>query len=321
MRRREFVKFASGSAIAWPLGARAQQSGRVYRLGFVIQAPRRFTDAVFDELNRQGFAEGRNLSTDPRGFETATDKLDAVAAEIVRAGPDAIYAGGDAAGRAVKGATTTIPLVIAADDMIRAGLVTSLAHPGGNITGISIFASELDGKRLEMLTEIVPGITRIAALVDPKTTPPDQIQALVEAGRSRGVGLSVHTAASQEEIVPAIDAARAAGAKALDVLASALFNANRVAIIQHIAQLKLPAIYQWPEYAQDGALISYGPLITSFYRQAARLLAKIFRGAKPADLPVEQPDKFALTINLQTAKALGLTVPRSILALADEVIE
>jgi putative tryptophan/tyrosine transport system substrate-binding protein len=205
--------------------------------------------------------------------------------------------------------------------MIRDRLVFSLSHPGGNTTGVSIFAPELDGKRLELLTEIVPGIHYIAALVDPKTTASDQLEALITAARSRGVELSIHNAETQQQIAPAIEAARAARAQALEVLSSALFNADRALIIEHTAAARLPAMYQWPEYGTDGALIAYGPRQTWIRRESARLLVKVLMGTKPADLPVEQPTKFELVINLKTAKALGLTVPPSILARADEVIE
>ena len=166
---------------------------------------------------------------DPRGFATPGNRLDAVAAEIAASRPDAIYCGGDAAGQAVKRATKTIPVVATADDAIRAGIVASLARPGGNITGVSILATELDGKRLSLLIELIPGITRIAVLVDPETTAPAQIEQLLTEARSRGVELSIHRAGTAQEISLAIDAARAEGAQAVDVLASALFNAHRAA--------------------------------------------------------------------------------------------
>jgi putative ABC transport system substrate-binding protein len=299
----------------------AQEARRVYRLGFVVQAIKPSLAAMFDELRLYGFSEGENLSPYENGFGVPVERLDEIAREVVNARPDVIYVGGAAAGRAVQQMTATIPLVVATDDMIREGLVSSLAHPGGNITGISILATELDGKRLELLSEMLPGVRRIAALADPGTTPPDQLDGLLTTARSHGVELSIYKAASPEEIGPALAAASAAGVQAIDIMASALFNANRRKVIALIAEAKLPAVYQWPEYGQEGALISYGPSIDGFYRQAARLIAKIFRGAKPADLPVEQPSRIALVINMKTAKALGLTVPPSLLARADEVIE
>jgi putative tryptophan/tyrosine transport system substrate-binding protein len=307
---------AIGAPPAW-----GQQARQVYRLGFVVQPPHRRFEALFHELTRHGFTEGENLLVDPRGFDLATDELEAAAVAVAKAGPDAIYAGGDAAGRAAQRATAIIPIVVAADDMIRAHLVPSLAHPGGNITGISILATELDGKRLELLMEIVPGIRHIGALVDPETTSSDQLEELVGAARSRRIELSIHDAKTLNQIAPAIEAAKMSGAQAINVLASALFNAKRALIIEQIAAARLPAMYQWPEYGADGALIAYGSRITSMYRQAAHLLVKVMTGTKPADIPVEQPTRFELVINLKTAAALGLAIPHTVLALADEVIE
>ena len=312
-RRR--VMLASAIAVV-AAAVSAQEAGRVHRLGFVVQPPRSNFAAMFDELRKRGFIEGQNLSVDPRGFSVPADRLDDAAVEVVKAGPDVIYAGGTAAGRAVQRATRTTPIVVTGNDMVRAHLVSSLAHPGGNVTGVSILSSELDSKRLELLTESVPGVGRIAALVDPETTSPDQIEALVSTARALGVTLSIHRAVTAEDVAPAIEAARAAGAQAIDVPASALFHTKRAMIITRMAEAKLPAVYQWPEYGQDGALICYGPPI-----QSARLIAEIFRGSKPADLPVEQPTHIKLVVNLKTAKELGLNIPQSILARADEVIE
>jgi ABC-type uncharacterized transport system substrate-binding protein len=325
MRRRDLL-LPIAAALLRPCGGHAQQPGRVYRLGFVVQFPRHFLDvppgsAMLDELRRHGFIEGKNLVIDPRGFATPADRLDAVAADIAASRPDAIYCGGDAADQAVKRATRTIPVVMTADDAIRAGIVASLAHPGGNITGVSILATELDGKRLSLLIALIPGIARMAALVDPKTTAPRQLQELVAEARSRGVELSIHRAGTAREIAPAIDRARAEGAQALDVLASALFNAHRMGMIAHINEVRLPAMYQWPDYAAIGGLICYGPRFTSFFRQAARLLVKVLNGMKPADIPVEQPTDIVLAINLKTAEALGLAVPPLLLARADELIQ
>ena len=222
---------------------------------------------------------------------------------------------------ALTRATKTIPVVAFVDDALREHLVASLARPGGNITGVSIFATELDGKRLSLLIELIPGVTRIAALVDPNTTAPRQITELIDEARSRGVTLSVHRAGAAAAIGPAIDAARAEGAQALEVFASALFNANRASLIAHTNAARLPAIYQWPGWASLGGLICYGPRFDAIWRQCARLLVKVLTGTKPADIPVEQPDKIKLAVNLKTAKALGLTVPPPLLARADEVIK
>jgi len=318
---RRAILLGASIALAATRAGLAQEVSRIYRLGFVVQPAKQKLGAIFDELRKQGFSEGGKLSVMPHGFSVPVERIDEVAGEIVKAHPDVIYGGGSAVGRALKRATATIPLVISADDMLREGLVASLSHPGGNLTGISILATELDGKRLQLLTEMIPGAHRIAALIDPETTPPDQIDALSAMARSQGVELAIYRAAGPADIAPAIAAAQASGAQAIDVLASAFFNANRARIIASAAEAGLPAIYQWPEYAHEGALIAYGPSIEGFYRQAARLIAKLFRGAKPADLPVEQPTAFGLAINLKTAATLGLTVPPSLLARADEVIE
>jgi len=199
--------------------------------------------------------------------------------------------------------------------------VESLAHPGVNTTGISILATELDGKRQELLTDLVPSARHIAALADPGVTRPEQLRALEDAARKQGIELSVYLASKPEEILPAIEAARASGAQALNVLASTLLNANRRPIIERAAALKLPAIYQWPDMAEAGGLAAYGPNFNKIGRQRARQLVKLLQGTKPGDIPVEQPDKFELVINLRTAKAVGLVVPPAILDLANEVIE
>jgi putative tryptophan/tyrosine transport system substrate-binding protein len=199
--------------------------------------------------------------------------------------------------------------------------VAALARPGGNTTGISLLATELDGKRQEILIEAVPGLRRMAALADTDTTSPRQLQALQDAARARGAELSIHRVAKAEEIAPAIDTAKASNAAALNVLASPLLFANRQVIIERAGTLRLPAIYQWPEVAEQGGFIGYGPRIVQLFRDLARQLVKTLRGTKPADLPVEQPTKFELVINLQTAKAIGHEVPAGLVLRADKVIE
>ena len=208
MKRRDLLTLIGFEVTGWPLLAAAQQGGRTYHLGFVAQQPRAGYAVLLEELGRLGFVEGRNLSVDPRGFGLSVEQLEATAVEVTQAQPDAIFAGGDAAARAAQRATTSIPIVTIADDVIRNRLTSSLARPAGNLTGISILASELNSKRLELLIEMLPGVPRMAALVDPSTAPAEQLDALVEAARSRGVELSIHPAGSRQEIVPAIDAAR-----------------------------------------------------------------------------------------------------------------
>ena len=194
--------------------------------------------------------------------------------------------------------------------MVGSGLVSSLARPGGNTTGISVLATELDGKRQEILIELVPGLRRMAALADFNTTTSPQLQALQDAARARGVDLSIYRIARPEEIAPAIDAAKASDVAALNVLASPVLGQNCFIIMQRVAALRLPTIYQWPETAEEGGFVAYGPrLVDTFRELMTPQLVKLLRGAKAADLPIEQPTKFELVINLKTAKALGLTIP------------
>jgi putative tryptophan/tyrosine transport system substrate-binding protein len=323
MRRREFITFLGGLALLDASGGRAQQPGRVYRLGIMAVVPR--DDASYvsfsDELRRSGFVEGKNLQVDGRFSMRDFKEAPAVAALFVTAGVDAILTFGIVVTRAAQKATQTIPILAIADDLVLSGLVGSLAHPGGNTTGISILATELDGKRQELLTELVPTARHIAALADPANTAPEQLSALQDAARVRGIELSIRVASGPAEIVAAIAAAQASGAQALNVLAGPLLDTNRRLIIERTAMLKLPAIYQWPETAEDGGLAAYGPRQSETNRQRARQLVKIFRGTKAGDIPVEQPTKFELAINLKTAKALGLTIPPALFGRADEVIE
>jgi putative ABC transport system substrate-binding protein len=206
--------------------------------------------------------------------------------------------------------------------MVAAGLVTSLARPGGNTTGISLLSPELDGKRQDILMEAVPGSRRMAALADSNVTPPRHLEALQKAARARGVELIVFGVSKPEQIAPAINDAKASGAEALNFLATPLFGgSHRRAVIERVAALRLPAIYQWPEMAEEGGLAAYGPRQTQIFRQRAQMVVKILRGAKPSDIPVEQPTHFELVINLQTAKAIGYEVPAGLVLRADKVIE
>jgi len=324
MTWRQFIALMGGTAAAWPLVARAQEPGRIYRLGYLYLSPRNspLTAAFFDAVKLDGFIDGQNLVVDDHGFGLRVDELADHASAIVKAKVDLIVCAGDPTVRAAQQATKTIPILALADDMVRSGFVASLAEPGGNTTGISILSTELDGKRQEILLEVVPGIRRLAALADANGTLPRQLQALQEAAHARGVDLSIYRVAKADEIAGAIDAAKSSGATALNVLASAMLYANRQIILPRVAALGLPAIYQFPSMAEEGGLMGYGPNLERIYRDIfARQLAKLLRGAKPADIPVEQPSKFELAVNLKTAKALGLTIPETFLLRADEVIE
>jgi putative tryptophan/tyrosine transport system substrate-binding protein len=323
IKRREFITLVGG-ATAWPLAARAQEPGRIYRLGGLHASPRDALHhlALFEEVRRLGFIDGQNLVVDAAGYGMSAERFAIHAADLVKARVDVILAGGDAAVRAAQQATTSIPILALTDDMVGQGFVRSLGQPGGNTTGVTLLASELDGKRQEILIEAVPGVRRIAALVDSNTTTPSRLRALEEAARARGVELSIHQVARREEIASAIDGAKAADAGGLNVLASSLLFNSRTFIFDRVAALRLPAVYQWPEMAEEGGLIGYGPLIVQLYRDImSRQLAKLLRGVKPADLPVEQPTRFELVINLQTARAIGHEVPAALVLRADEVIE
>jgi putative ABC transport system substrate-binding protein len=323
MRRREFIALM-GASVTWPFAALAQQPGRTYRLGGVSISPRSapYFMAMFDELRRQGFIAGQNLTIEWRVCGAETDLVPQFVAELVKAQVDVIYIAGDAGIRAAQQATTMIPILGVTQDMVGQGLVKSLARPGGNTTGVSGFATEVDGKRQEILIEAVPRLRRIALLADFKATRSSELQALQDAARARGVEVSIHRVASAEEITTAIDTAKASGAAALNVLASALLFANRQLIIDRVAALRLPAIYSWAEGAEEGGFLAYGPRVLQIYREVlAPQLVKLLRGVKPADIPVERPTKFELVINLKTAKAIGVTVPEALLARADKIIE
>ncbi len=264
MKRRAVL----GGLAAMPVAVRAQSPARIYRLGGITPLPRTASHwvALFDELKRQGFVEGTNLEI--VGFNIPPDRLDAVAADIAAHGVDAIMSGGIVPTRAAKQATTTIPILTAVDDFVAQNFVASLARPDGNITGVSIFGPELDGKRQETLLERVPAARRIAALIDPASTPNSEIDKLEAAARSRGASFFGFRINRQEEIGPAIDAARAQGAEAINVLASQLFNVNHLEILDRLDRTGLPAIYQWPEWVTEGGLLAYGPRFTTVYRQA-----------------------------------------------------
>ena len=322
MRRREFIALM-GASVTWPFTALAQEPGRTYRLGFLFAVPRAHeaVTACLDPARRGGFIEGQNLTVDYRNYASHIDLLPGWADELVKAQIDVIVTAGDLGIRAAQKATKTIPILAITDDMLGAGLVNSLSRPNGNTTGVSILATELDGKRQEMLIEAVPGLRRMAALADSNRAAVG-LEALQEAARARNIELSIHRIASGEEIAAAIDAAQVSGATALNVLASPLLYTNHKLIMDRAAALRLPAIYQWSEMAEEGGFAAYGPNLIEVFREPyGRQLLQLLRGVKVADIPVEQPTKFELVINLKTAKAMGVTVPEALLVRADKVIE
>jgi putative ABC transport system substrate-binding protein len=323
MKRREVVALVTGAIVTWPFTAMAQEPGRIYRLGGVSSSPRDAPHfvAMFDEVRRSGFLVGQNLIVDWRSYGARIKLIPEFTAELVKGHLDVILVNGDAVIRAAQEATTTIPILGITEDMVGQGLVDSLARPGRSTTGVSILATELDGKRQEILIEAVPELRRMAVLAD-EATGPRELAALRAAAQARGVELSIHQIATAEEITAAIEAAKASGAAALNVLSSPFLYGNRQIVMQRAAALRLPAIYQFPEEAEEGGFVAYGPRITQVFRElVAEQLVKLLRGVKPADIPIEQPTKFELVINLKTANALGVTVPATLVARADKVIE
>jgi len=322
MRRREFILIAGAGALAWPVVALAQQS--VLPVLGILSVSRQRSEYNWQRFGRDlralGWEENRNIRVLQRWPAKPDQSMTELARDLVAQGATVLYAGaGNPAIRAAQEATSSVPIVGLTDDMLASGLIASLARPGGNTTGVSILASELNVKRLELLHELVPQARRFAILGDPTTvsTHPQ----LESAGREFGLELFFHSAKNHDEIQAEISNMAGTGTEAVDILASPLLNEARFLIIELLAKIAIPAIYQWPETAQEGGLMGYGPRNTLCYRHAAVLVDKILHGARPADLPVEQPNVFTLAINVKTAKSLGLTIPPGLLLRADEVIE
>jgi putative ABC transport system substrate-binding protein len=322
MQRREFLGVLGGAA-AWPMAVQAQTPGRTYRVAYLTGSPRGGPTALAfrDEMRLAGFIEGQNLSVLLDGVGVPDSRLATAAAALVKAAPDAILGLGFVQAKAAQIATKTIPILALSEDMIADGLVSSISRPEGNTTGISLLSPDLDGKRGDLLLDAVPGLRRVAVLADPNVDKPPHLQALTESAKARGIELSVFSAGTPEEIVPALDAAKSSGAGAINVLATELFFSNRRVVIERVRELRLPAVYQWPDLAEQGGLIGYGPSLTEVVRQLGRQLVKILRGTKPADIPVEQPSRFELVVNLQIAKEIGLEIPASFILRADKLIE
>jgi putative ABC transport system substrate-binding protein len=322
MRRRDFIAGVGGAALA-PVAAHAQQPGRTYRLGALIPATRDDVGIVafFDELRLQGFVEGGNLEVLPGGFGVSRDEIGSKVAAVVQAAPDAIITGPDDYTRVFQEATKAIPILGMSEDMVSEGLVASLSRPGGNTTGISIMSPDLDGKRQDLLIEAVPGVRKIATLIDAARTRQEHVQRMQAAARARGVDVSVFAVAGHEHVLSTIDAAKASGAGAINFLAAPIFTVNAPAFLNHLVKVRLPAVHNWPELAEEGGLLSYGARFTEVFRQRARMVVKVLRGAKPADLPVEQPTRFELVINLKVAKAIGHEIPAGLVLRADKLIE
>jgi putative tryptophan/tyrosine transport system substrate-binding protein len=297
----------------------AELSSGLLAAGYARYACKR---GFFEEVRRRGFIEGQNLTVDYRAYGPHVDLISQYAAELVKARVDVIVVAGGMGVRAARQATKTIPIVALAEDMLGSGLVNALARPDGNTTGVSGFVPELDGKRVEILIEAVPGLRRMATLADANNTTVAKLDALREGARAHNIELSIHQITRGEEIAAAIDNAQTSGATALNVLSSPLFFAHLHLILDRAAALRLPAIYDFPEMAEEGGFAAYGPRLSQFFvKVMPQQIVKLFKAAKVADVPVEQPTTFELVINLKTAKAMGVTVPEALLARADKVIE
>jgi putative tryptophan/tyrosine transport system substrate-binding protein len=327
MRRRELITLLGGAA-AWPLVARAQQPAMPV-VGFLDpRSPEANADRVgaFRQgLKDTGYVEGENVAVDYRWAENQMDRLPSLAAELVRRRVAVIAAsGGPSTAFAAKTSTTTIPIVFTVgDDPVKLGLVASLARPGGNLTGINFFVSELAAKRLELLRELVPAATRVAVLTNPTeaTLTESTLRDVEAAARVIGLQIQVLNASTSREIDTAFATIVRERPDALFVGTDPFFVSRRVQLAQLATLHKVPAVYALRQYAEAGGLMSYGASLTDTYRQMGTYTGRILKGAKPADLPVMQSSKFELVINAQTARMLGLTVPEKLLAAADEVIE
>jgi putative ABC transport system substrate-binding protein len=324
MKRREFVTLLGGAA-AWPLAARAQQVGKRYTIGTLTAGDdnHRMNAVLIDALEKLGWVEGNNVIFEQRFAENRLERLPALAADLVRLDVDVIAAAGTLAPLAAKKASSTIPIVMtAAGDPLGSGLVGSLARPGGNATGMSLMAPDLGGKRLELLKELLPQLARVAVLWNAANPYSALVfKATQDAGRTLRIGVQSLEVRGPDDFDNAFETARRQPPDAFISVEDPLTVAHRQRLSDFTAGQRLPSLHGAREFTAAGGLLSYGASVPDLFRRAAGYVDKILRGAKPADLPVQQPSKFELVINLKTAKALGLEIPPTLLARADEVIE
>jgi putative ABC transport system substrate-binding protein len=324
LTRRQFITLLSGAAAVWPLAAHAQQSDRVRRIGFLRAAPppERELDAFLRGLANRGWVQGRDFLLVPQWGDGNVARLPELAVALVNAGIDIILAEGVVTTRAARAVTSTIPIVMtgAADPFV-GGLVQSLARPGGNLTGFSSMSGEIGGKRLEIFRDTVPGMVRVAVLV-PRAARNLFAAAQDQAAKALGIDLVYIDLPGPEAAGTVMRQAVSGGVQgALLLVGPFTSSSQRQMIVDLAAEFRLPVMYERREYIQQGGLVTYGPDAADLYRRAAGYVTTILAGAYPGDLPIEQPTKFELAINLKTAKALGLEIPPKLLALADEVIE
>ena len=325
MRRRDFIKVIAGSAAAWPVAARAQQIKKLPTIGLLGSGTAAIQDkwntAFVQRLLELGWIEGRTVAIELRWAEGRTERYAEIAAEFVRLKVNVIVTSASPSVIAAKQVTSVIPIVFAvAADPVENGLVASLAHPGGNATGLANQQTELGGKRLDVLREAIPSLRRLAIIANIVTGPVDEMRAVQATARTLGLEVATFEIRRAEDIAPAFEALKDR-AEALYVCSDPLVNANRVQINTLALGARLPTMHGFREYVVAGGLLSYGPDILDLFRRAADFVDKILRGAKPADLPVQQPTKYQLVFNLKTANALGITIPPLMLTRADEVIE
>ena len=322
------VALLAVSLLATPRAAAEQPAGKVYRIGGLVNdvssSPRQraLLEAFRQGLHDVGYVEGRNYVLEVRYTEGAPERLGPLAAELVGLGPDVLGAAGTGPALALKRATTTIPIVALSADAVGSGLVASLARPAGNVTGLSNLAPELGGKRLELLKEILPTLSRVALLWNTASTSTRlEVREAEAAARSLGMELQSVEVRGRGDFDAAFAAIVRGRAEALFAILDTVTLAQLPRLVAFVRERRLPAVYGTREFAEAGGLVSYGPNLADLYRRVGMYVGKILKGAKPADLPVEQPTTFELVVNLKTAKALGITIPQSVLLRADHVIE